>query len=135
MLDRSGHHRDMFPFRVIQPDMEAFASFLAIGKVLYEQTRCGASIRSRRDRHADERWDLFGLDEIALAGIRQTIAFERHDALIPAPLARQIEGQRQIAFPEQRMKRWVRTQLGQAIGVEIDIAAQIAVLVVASEKA
>ena len=108
--DRSRHHCDVLPFGMVEADVQTLPPFLAVRKVLNQQACGPATIRSRGYRHADQSGHLFGLDEIALAGFGQTIAFERNDPLIAPLFARQIEGERQISGSEQGEKRRISPQ-------------------------
>src|SRR3546814_5758412 len=69
----------MLPFGMVEPGMKPLAPFLALGQMLEEQPARAAPVRPALHPQAHQRRDLFGLDEIALHGIGQRVAVERHD--------------------------------------------------------
>src|SRR3546814_15412152 len=73
----------MLPFRMVEPDVQSFASFLPFRKML-DQQACGKMSLPFVGAHGDphEARDLLRLDEIMLRGGGKRGAFQRDDALI-----------------------------------------------------
>ncbi len=66
VLDRTGKHRDMPPFGMVELGMDPLAPLLAFGKVLEQDSARSPAIFALRRREPHDRRDLFGLGEIAL---------------------------------------------------------------------
>jgi hypothetical protein len=76
--------------------VQPLAAFLAIGQILHQQPAAHAMPARIRHAQPDQRGQLLGLHEIALAGFGQALALQRHNALIALAGYRQIEGDGQI---------------------------------------
>ena len=131
----------MPPFGMIKPGVQPLAPLLTLGQMLAEEAAGDhvTTVGQGLDRDADEAGDLLGLREIMFGGLGERSAFERDDALIALARAvaarrRLIEGDRQIALAEQREQRRLDRCLGQLVGIEAQIAAHLAALVVDDEQ-
>ena len=102
--DRGGNDFHMLPFRMVKPDMQAFAAFFALRQMLDEQPARHTAAVHMVDGNANERRYLFRLHEIVRGGIRQRIALKRHNTLIPATAFNRwlhpVERDGKIAFAE-----------------------------------
>ncbi len=64
----------------------------------------------------------------------EAAALERHDPLIALAGQRLIEGDREIALAEQGEERRQARLLGEPLGIEADIAAQLAAAIIGDEQ-
>src|SRR3546814_15410074 len=69
-----------------------------------------------------------------LGSLADRRAFERDDALIAFGGGRLVEGDRKETFAEQREQGRVGPGLGQPLGVELEVAAQLAAAIIADEQ-
>ena len=103
--------------------------------MLRQQPRRQGAIAFGLHRYSHQRGHLFGLNEIGLARLAKRLPFQRHDPLIAAAAFRDVEGNRQIAFAEQRGERGIGAQPGQGFPVEFGIPAHRALPVIAYQQA
>src|SRR3546814_4599775 len=95
-----------------------------------EAARLGIVSRGKLDQ---VRYRL-GLLEIMLGRLADRRAFERHNALIAFGGSRLVEGDREEAFAEQREQGRVGSGLGQPLGIEFEITAQLTAAIIADEQ-
>src|SRR3546814_955636 len=95
-----------------------------------EAARLGIVARGKLDQ---ARY-LLGLLEIMLGRLADRRAFERHNALIAFGGGRLVEGDREEAFAEQREQGRVGSGLGQPLGIEFEITAQLTAAIIADEQ-
>ncbi len=78
--------------------------------------------------------NLLRLAEVILRRLGQRAALERHDALIALLRQRLVEGDGEIALAEQSGEVAMARKLAEPVGVEADIAPQLAAAIVADEQ-
>ena len=122
----------MVPFRVIEPGVQPLAPLLPFRQMLEEEAAGDAA--AGVEREPDQARNLLGLDEEMLGRLGQAAAFQRHDPLVALAGQSLIEGDRQIALAEQGEERGLARLLGEPLGIEADIAAQLAVPIIADEQ-
>ena len=119
---------------MIEPRVQPLAPFLSFRQMLQQQPACLAPIGIAPGRDPDKTGDLLGLRKIALRGLGERRAVERHDTLVAFAACRLVERDREIALAEQREKRRIDRCLGQSVCIVTNIAAHFATAIVADQQ-
>jgi molecular chaperone Hsp33 len=125
-LHRPAKDRDVRPVGMVEPRVQPLAPFLALGQVLQQQPTGEPVAAPLFSRQPDQARDLLGLAEIALRGITEVPALERHDPLVALVGNRLVEGDRKIALAEQLLERRLALDLRCQRRIVPDVAAQLA---------
>src|SRR5690606_13499097 len=83
---------------------------------------------------SDRARNLFGWLEIMFSRLADRRSFERYDPLIALARRCMIEGNCKEALAEKTEQRRLGPRLGEAIGIEFQIAAKLAAAIVAHEQ-
>src|SRR5690606_7055142 len=129
---RVGENRDVLPFRMIGPRVNAVAVLFGVGQVLDEQSARNTGLGPDANGGPDQRRNLLALREISFDRLGERFAFERHDALIA--LVGDLESDREMALAEKRRKRGVGAHRGKPLGIVLDVSAKLTVAIVADEQ-
>src|SRR3546814_1460128 len=104
VLTRFCEDMHMLPFRMVEPDVQSFASFLTFRKML-DQQACGKMSLPFVGAHGDPHKAryLLRLDEIMLRGGGKRGAFQRDDTLITLTRYCLVESDRKIDRKSTRL--------------------------------